>query len=1069
MKPLYQQQDDVPPPIMLNPSAGNLLTVGPGMEFASLADALNAALAGDTIAVEAGTYVNDFGTVNVPVKIVAVGGLVNEVATIEPPNGKALLLVNANLSIRGFSFSGGNDGSPDGNVAGIRYQAGNLQVEYCDFEHNEDGLLATPNVVGTGNILIDHSTFAYNGTGDGFTHDLYVNEVKSLTITNSYFHNAIVGHEIKSRAAQTVIEGNVIADGPAGSGSYDIDIPNAGVAVIANNVIEKGPDASNYPAIHYGGETQITYGVNSLTVTGNTVINNLPAAEGIAVWNDAGGQGLTVNANIFGNRFYNFEPSRLLVGGPGTLTNNTVLANDPGYSTVSPWLSAPLTEIGAGPDVLTLSSSGHSITGGAVMLVLTDMAGGNSVMGGSGGLNLTETGADETVTTSARSTNTLSLSGGGCSIVSNGTDSIVADGLYDSVVVNGQARVSGNAYEGFALNGQDSLFMSGGGNVVLGSAAAVSATVTQNNAYFTVTGGAALALTDGGGGGGGPSEEASITGAGAAVMAAADDILVTAAAAGAAVRLQSGTLALAGGPDTVGFGHGTQFVQGGGGADSYVFDNGADASTTIQGFRTGTDTLRFSGFPGNAIASGSIVGDATELTLTDGGSIDLLGVVLNGYGSPGGDTQGGGQGGTLTGSGQSVAGGANLLALTDIAGGNSISGGSGGLDATISGSADLLSTAASSANLLVLGRQETLSGAGADSVTVQGNYTTISEAAASTVTLSAWGNSVQGGAGRLTVADLGGASSIAGGEGGLVLTSAQNYDTVSTAARARDSIAVGGYADVEAAGNDRILVSGLYSAITASGTDSIFSSSPDASFVLDGNDTLSAEGDAAVSVGGAATAAVGAKGMGYVTAYVAAGGHLAMSQAMPGGGISWVSVSGGACTVSGSGADYPGIGVVTGGRQGVAVQALSGDVNVQAMGADTVWAGVGLVDIAASGTAGVTAYGAAGMVSLTGGDGNDVFVAGSGTAALTLGPGQDSVTFGPGDTSVWGGAGDDVFAAVAGKGGGQNVIYAWAPGDTLEFQGFAGNPVASDVVSGGSTVVTLTDGTVITLVGVTHY
>ncbi len=1058
--------NNTPPPIILNPASGKLLTVGPGMEFATLADALNAAVAGDIVAVKAGTYINDFATVNVPVNIVAVGGLVNEVATIEPPNGKALLLVNASMSIRGFSFSGGNDGSFDGNVAGIRYQAGNMQVEYCDFEHNEDGLLGTPNVVGTGNILIDHCTFADNGTGDGLSHNLYVNEVKSLTVTNSYFHNAIVGHEIKSRAEQTVIEGNVIADGPTGTGSYDIDIPNAGVAVIANNVIEKGPEASNDPAIHYGGETQITYTTNSLTVSGNTIIDNLPTDEGIAVWNDAGGQGLTVNANISNNRFYNFESDRLLVGGPGTLSNNATLSADPGYSTVSPWLSAPLTDVGAGPDVLTLSNAGHTITGGAALLELTDMAGGNTVSGGSGGLDLTETGSDETVTTSAGSTNTLSLTGGECSIVSNGTDSIVADGQYDSVVVNGRASVSGDAYEGFALNGQDSISMLGGGNIVLGDTASVTATVTQNDVYATVTGGASLALTDRRVDG---TSVATVTGAGASVTAAGGGILVV-AATGAAVRLQAGVLALAGGADTVSFGHGTQSVWGGGGADTYMFDNGVDASTIIQGFRTNADTLGFSGFSGNAIASGRIVGGSTVLTLTDGGTIDLQGVVLNGYGGGDGDTQGGGpNNGTLTGSGQSVAGGASLLSITDIAGGNTISGGSGGLHGTILGGADMLDTAQHSSNRLLLGRQETLSGAGADTVTVQGNYSSVAERAASTVTLSAWGNSVQGGTGLLTVDDLGGGNSISGGAGGLMLSSTQSYDTVSTAAGARDTVSVGGYADVMAAGNDEITASGLYSNITATGTDSIVSDAPGAGFVLDGSDTLSATGDAWVRVGAAAHVAVGAKGAGTVNVAVTAGGHLAMSQAMPGGGISWVSVSGGASSVSGGGGDYAGIDVTTGGGAGVGVKALSGDVTVLAQGADTVWAGVGVVDIRATGTDGVTAYGGAGAVSLIGGAGDDAYVAGSGTADLTLGAGQDSIVFGSGHTTVWGGAGDDVFTAIAGHGGGQDVIAGWAAGDTLNFQGFAGNPVHRDVVHGGSTVLTLTDGSVITLVGVTHY
>jgi hypothetical protein len=57
--------------------------------------------------------------------------------------------------------------------------------------------------------------------------------------------------------------------------------PNADVALIANNTIEKGPKASNSFAIHYGSETQNIHANKSLSVSGNTLIDDL------------GGSGLT--------------------------------------------------------------------------------------------------------------------------------------------------------------------------------------------------------------------------------------------------------------------------------------------------------------------------------------------------------------------------------------------------------------------------------------------------------------------------------------------------------------------------------------------------------------------------------------------------------------------------------------------------------------------------------------------------------------------------------------------------------------------------------------------------------
>jgi Ca2+-binding RTX toxin-like protein len=98
-----------------------------------------------------------------------------------------------------------------------------------------------------------------------------------------------------------------------------------------------------------------------------------------------------------------------------------------------------------------------------------------------------------------------------------------------------------------------------------------------------------------------------------------------------------------------------------------------------------------------------------------------------------------------------------------------------------------------------------------------------------------------------------------------------------------------------------------------------------------------------------------------------------------------------------------------------------------------------------------------------------VFVAGTGKADLVLGNGNDTIDLGPGATTIGAGTGDDVFQFINGHGGGTDVIHGWSANDQLDFQGFGGNPIASDVSSGGSTVLTLTDNTVITLVGVAHY
>ena len=72
----------------------SVLTVGAGGEFKTIADAVSSSHDGDVIKVQAGTYTNDFLTINAKVTIEGVGGMVRLVATQPPPNGKALILIN---------------------------------------------------------------------------------------------------------------------------------------------------------------------------------------------------------------------------------------------------------------------------------------------------------------------------------------------------------------------------------------------------------------------------------------------------------------------------------------------------------------------------------------------------------------------------------------------------------------------------------------------------------------------------------------------------------------------------------------------------------------------------------------------------------------------------------------------------------------------------------------------------------------------------------------------------------------------------------------------------------------
>jgi hypothetical protein len=297
------------------------LIVGPGQSFTTLSAAIAASHDGDVIQVKAGTYVNDFATIDTKITIEGVGGMVHLLATMPPSNGKAILVTNTNITLRNLEFSGVQVAS--GNGAGIRYQGGNLTIDDCYFHDNQDGVLAaTPAVAGTGSITITNSQFAHNGTGDGLTHNLYVNEVGTLTIINSYFHDAVVGHEIKSRADNTIIQGSTIVDGQTGTASYSIDLPNGGNDTISNDLIEQGPMSQNPAIIHFGGDTPV-YANSSLSISNNVILNDLQSPSAVALLNQT-----TVTANFTDNQVFGLTPAQI-ASGPVNESGTTFLAVEP--------------------------------------------------------------------------------------------------------------------------------------------------------------------------------------------------------------------------------------------------------------------------------------------------------------------------------------------------------------------------------------------------------------------------------------------------------------------------------------------------------------------------------------------------------------------------------------------------------------------------------------------------------------------------------------------------------------------------------------------------------------------
>ncbi len=222
----------------------------------------------DTITVRAGVYESPviLRANNLTIQAEPGAHLRNGVA-----EGKAAIVVKGNDTvIEGLECSG--IWVSAGNGACIRLEGTNLTLRNVNFHDSQEGILAGGEC---GDVLIEDSLFERLGGAEdialGRAHAIYISCGNSLTIRNSrILSSKEEGHEVKSRAVTTLIENNVIAS-LDGIDSRLIDVPNGGVLIVRDNILEMGPNTSNPDLIGYGLEG-IGHLVNTISITGNTII-----------------------------------------------------------------------------------------------------------------------------------------------------------------------------------------------------------------------------------------------------------------------------------------------------------------------------------------------------------------------------------------------------------------------------------------------------------------------------------------------------------------------------------------------------------------------------------------------------------------------------------------------------------------------------------------------------------------------------------------------------------------------------------------------------------------------------
>lgn len=291
------------------------LQVGPGRAYAKPSMAAAAARSGDVIEIDAGLYPGDVAVWTAHnLTLRGVGGRAHLRADGKNAQGKAIwVIAGTNTTVENVEFSGA--AVPDRNGAGIRQEGSGLIVRNCYFHDNEDGILTGAGA--QSEILIENSEFAYNGHGDGQSHNMYIGNVGKFTLRYCYTHHAKIGHTIKTRARENYILCNRIMDETDGTASYEIDIPNGGLTYMIGNLIQQGPRTENSTIITYAEEGG-TNPTQELFVAHNTIVNDRSGGTMIRV----AGSAPHTSALIINNLFVG--PGTLL-NGVGTMTNNMAL------------------------------------------------------------------------------------------------------------------------------------------------------------------------------------------------------------------------------------------------------------------------------------------------------------------------------------------------------------------------------------------------------------------------------------------------------------------------------------------------------------------------------------------------------------------------------------------------------------------------------------------------------------------------------------------------------------------------------------------------------------------------
>lgn len=268
------------------------MVVGPGEKISSLTEAARLARDGEVIEIRPGNYRGQpaIWTQN---KLLIRGSGERPVllADGKSAEGKAIWVVRGghvrieNIEFRGARVAGGNG-------AGIRFEKGDLTISGCRFVDNEMGIL-TANSADMSLEIVDSEFGEAPRHAGSWHHLLYVGAIGKFVLRGSRFHDGYLGHLVKSRARENHVLYNMLADGPGGKASYELEFPNGGLAYVIGNVIGQSAGTDNPAMVSYGAEGP-HWPENALYLAHNTLVNDHHAGSFLNVLTEKFGAGAEV-------------------------------------------------------------------------------------------------------------------------------------------------------------------------------------------------------------------------------------------------------------------------------------------------------------------------------------------------------------------------------------------------------------------------------------------------------------------------------------------------------------------------------------------------------------------------------------------------------------------------------------------------------------------------------------------------------------------------------------------------------------------------------------------------------